>query len=148
MKAALENCRAHHRALAGMECEYSDTTIRWMTCSVIAKSGTSLERLIRSRRAMTLFPRTGYQSWIWIEREREGQGGKTGRQIGSMKRRKGEGGQKGTYPIKLSPIQHTPSIHPTVVSPLRFFHPNTNSALKGGRPAISAAKRIITVPHT
>jgi hypothetical protein len=143
MKAALENCRAHHRALVGMECEYSDTTSRWMTCSVIAKSGTSLERLIRSRRAMTLFPRIDYQLWIRIER------GIGGKQVdnGSMKR--GGGGRaEGTYPTKLSPIQHTPSIHPTVVSPLRLFHPNTNSALKGGRPAISAAKRISTVPHT
>jgi hypothetical protein len=28
MNAALQNCRIHHRALVGMECEYSDTTIR------------------------------------------------------------------------------------------------------------------------
>jgi hypothetical protein len=55
MKAALQNCRIHHRALAGMEWEYSDTTSRWMTCSVMAKSGTNLEREISSKMAMTLF---------------------------------------------------------------------------------------------
>jgi hypothetical protein len=58
-----------------------------------------------------------------------------------------EEGLRGTDPIKLSPIQQTPNIHPTVVSPLRLFHPSTSSALKG-RPATSAAKRISAVPHT
>lgn len=52
-----------------------------------------------------------------------------------------------TYTMKLSAIQQMPNIHPTVVSPLRLFHPSTISVVKG-RPATSAAKRISAVPHT
>lgn len=71
-----------------------------MTCSVRAKSGTSFERVMRIRSAIT--------------------------------------------PIKLFNNQTNPSIHPTVVSPLKLLQLKTKSKLKL-LPATSAVKRISSV---
>ena len=46
-----------------------------------------------------------------------------------------------TYPQKLPPIQHSPSVHPTAVSPLRLRQLSTSSGVKG-LPAVRAVKRI------
>lgn len=52
-----------------------------------------------------------------------------------------------TYPRKLSNNQHSPSVHPTVVSPLKVRQLSTISALNSF-PATSVVNRIRTVAHT
>ena len=54
MNAAEVICRPHHRLFEGIDFEYVVTRRRWMPWRVRAKSGTSLERWIKIRRATIL----------------------------------------------------------------------------------------------
>lgn len=107
--------------------------MRWMKCNVKAKSGTSLEREMKKRIDMTLFPHISIiPNQYFIPRPR----------ISARYRRNKRKGK--TNPIKLFNIQTNPNIHPTVVSPLNALQLNTKSKLKCF-PATSAENNIRTV---
>jgi len=52
MMVALHICSAHQNKLAGMAWVYKEVTIKWIKCTVRAKSRTSLERAMRSSMKM------------------------------------------------------------------------------------------------
>lgn len=105
-------------------------TTRWMKCSVRAKSGTSFEREMRRRMEITLFFFILTPHKV-IDQERP--------RKDREQRRKEE-----AYPNKEFKSHTSPSIHPTVVSPLRLRQLSTRSKLKCF-PATSAVNRISAV---
>jgi hypothetical protein len=90
--------------------------MRLMTWMVIAKSGTSLERAMKSSRKMTLLAQTGQQAVDHRE-------------------------ASVTYQIILSIIQQSPSIHPVVTS-LRTVRQLRRESAVTSLPATRVVNRI------
>lgn len=111
---------------------YSVVMSRFRKWRVSVKSGISFEREMRIRRRGTLggARRVSLSFWVrWVFGYRGGSEEEVG----------------GIYPRKLSSIQHSPSVHPTVVSPRRLRQLNTRSS-ENGLPAASVVNSIKTVP--
>lgn len=63
MMVALHICSAHQNKLAGMAWVYKEVTIKWIKCTVRAKSRTSLERAMRSSMKMALQRVRWWHDW-------------------------------------------------------------------------------------
>jgi|SRR5690242_14735678 len=120
MIVALMVCRAHQKRCEGIACVYKDVTIRWIRCTVRAKSRTSFERAISRRMKMALLHVSAVATSASVT--------------------------SAAYLVRLLSIQTSPRVQPTVVSPRSVSQLKSRSRLMSF-PATSAVKTMSTAAH-